>query len=260
MRCKRHSCEVPRWNQRSIILVAPLSILSGKLDVMTDLLKRARGRLDEIGRHKGRAMTLGALFPAVPDSARKLGLDVLTWIEEGLLDYVVPKHFIRFLMDEPMEGYLAAARPPPEAGEPISSFRGAAASYWGNHRPHPHTEADRRILQEIGDPQLIRRKDKRFALVVAEAEDGYQLPMEVAGVHTIRFVLGDDTQSAADDWSLKSARLRLEFNELVIEEDRIELALNGEALPAESRKTSYAFANFVHKWIEYDLTQGPLPL
>ena len=257
----------------------------GKLDVMTDLLKRARRRLDEIGRERGRAMALGVLVPAVPDRAREIGLDVLTWIEKGLVDYVVPKHFIRFLMDVPVGEYLAASQgtstqvyaclenwPPPEAGEPIASFRGAAAGYldagadgiyvynYFNYRPHPHTKADRRILQEIGDPELMRRKDKRFALTAAEPEDGYQLPMEITGDHTINFVLGDDTRSAADEWSLLSARLRLEFSELVVEEDQLDFELNGAPLAAEKLESPYDFAHMTYKWVEYDLTQGPLPL
>ena len=258
----------------------------GKLDVMTDLLKRARRRLDEIGREKGRSMVLGALVPAGPDRAREIGLDVLTWMKEGLLDYVVPKHLILFRMDVPMEEYLAAAQstatqvyaclenwPEPEAGEPLEIFRGAAASYWDigvdgiyvynyfNHRPHPLNEADRRILQEIGDPELIRRKDKRFALTSAEPKESYlhQLPMELTGEHSISFTLGDDTRSAADEWSLESVSLRLEFNDLVFEEDRVEFELNGAALPFEKFQTTFHFGGFVYKWIEYDLTQGPLP-
>ena len=43
------------------------------------------------------------------------------------------------------------------------------------------------MLQEIGDPQLIRRKDKRFALTSAEPKESYQheLPMELTGEYII---------------------------------------------------------------------------
>ena len=71
--------------------------------------------------------------------------------------------------------------------------------------------------------------------------------------------MGDDTRSAADEWSLESVSLRLEFNDLVIEEDRVQFELNGAALPFEKFKTTFDFDGFVYKWIEYDLTQGPLP-
>ena len=255
-----------------------------KLDVMTDVLKRARQRLDEIGGEKGRSLEMGALVPVGPDSAREKGLDVLTWIKEGLLDYVVPKHYIQFLMDVPMKEYVAAARSTgtqvyaclenwleADAGDPVESFRGAAAGYFEmgvdgiyvynyfNHRPHPHSEADRRILQEIGDPQLIRRMDKRFALTSVEPQESYQLPLELSGDHSVHFTLGDDARSASEEWSIKSVVLRLEFNDLVMEEDRVEFVLNGAALPRDMSKAKFDDATYRYRWIEYDLTQGPLP-
>ena len=48
-------------------------------------------------------------------------------------------------------------------------------------------------------------------------------------------------------------------NDLVIEEDRVEFELNGAALPFEKFKTTFDVDGFVYKWIEYDLTRGPLP-
>ena len=254
------------------------------LDVMTDLLKRARHRLDEIGAAKGRHLVLGALVPAGAGRAREKGLDVLTWIAEGLLDYVVPKHYVLFLMDVPIEEYVVAADgtrtqvyaclenwPSTEAGDPIESFRGAAASYWEsgvdgiylynyfNHRPHPHTDADRRILQEIGDPQLIRRKDKRFALISVDPKESYQLPLELTGDHSVHFTLGDDADSASEEWSLKSVRLRLEFSNLVVEEDQVEFELNGAVLPFDRFEPKFDVASYDFKWLEYDLTRGQLP-
>ena len=255
-----------------------------KQDVMTDLLKRARQRLDTIGDAKGRTLVLGALVPTGPDRARELGLDVLTWIQEGVLDYVVPKHYIEFLMDVPLQDYLVAAEgtrtqvcaclenwPEVAAGDPLESFRGAAASYWEqgvdgiylynyfNHRPHPHTEADRHILQEIGDPQLIRRKDKRFALTSVDPQESYQLPLVLTGDHRVHFTLGDDVPTAAAAWSLKSVVLRLEFDNLVIEEDQLEVALNGAALPGEPFGAPFDEDSYDFRWLEYDLTRGPWP-
>ena len=258
----------------------------GRLDVMTELLRRTRRRLNEIGAKKGRRMVMGALVPTGPDHARRKGLDVLTWIREGLLDYIVPKHYIRFLMDVPVKEYVEAARgtgtqvyaclelaswPEAEAGEPIESFRGAAAGYWDtgvdgiyvynyfNTRPHPHDDADRRILQEIGDPELIARKDKRFALTSVDTDEGYQLPMELTGDHSVSFTLGDDAASAAQEWSLESLKLRLEFNDLVVEEDQVEVDLNGAPLPSDRCGKPYDHRRFSFKWVEYDLSQGPLP-
>ena len=254
------------------------------VDVMTDLLRRASKRLEDLGAAKGRSLVLGALVPAGPDYAREKGLDVLRWIDEGLLDYVVPKHYIQFLMDVPIEEYLLAARgtrtqvyaclenwPASEAGDPIEIFRGAAASYWEtgvdgiylynyfNHRPHPHTDADRRILQEIGDPHLIRRKNKRFALLSVDPKESYQLPLELTGDHSVNFNLGDDAQSASEELSLESAVLRMDFSNLVVEEDQVEFELNGAVLPFDRFRAKFDVATYDFNRLEYDLTLGQLP-
>ena len=254
------------------------------LDVMTEVVRSARDRLDTIGKAKGRKLQLGALVPAVPEAGRQMGLDVLTWIEEDLLDYIVPKHYIRFLSDVPIEEYLRAADgtatrvyaclenwPKPEDGEPIESFRGAASSYWRlgadgiylynyfNHRPHPHTREDREILQEIGDPELIHRKDKRFIMTSVDADADYQLPLPLTGEHKITFILGDDSELASNEMSLEDVKLRLDFNDLLVEEDLFEIALNGDTLPVHEAEKPFDSETFTFKTIELDLTQGPLP-
>ncbi len=261
-------------------------------DVMTEFVAKLKRHLEETGKAKGRRLLLGALVPFTPELGREIGLDVFAWMEAGLLDYVVPKEDVEFVMDLSIDSYVRKAEDTntrvyaclenwPKHGElpsgpPIESFRAAASRYWEigvdgiylynyfNHRPHPHTEEDREILQQIGDPELIRRKDKRFAMTAkspnrALMSKQYQLPMELSGSHTIQFEIGDDLQAAADEWSLRSCVLRLAWTDYVVEQDKLVLKLNGHPISPEKWSVPFDPQGFCYKWIEIDLTQGPLP-
>ena len=59
--------------------------------LMTDLVRRIRGLLDERSREDGRK-TLGARVFSTIDECLDLGLDVPTWIAEGLIDCLSPEH------------------------------------------------------------------------------------------------------------------------------------------------------------------------
>jgi len=269
-----------------------------KLGVMTEFVRTVRNRLDAIGKARNRSLALGALVPATPEAGRKIGLDGITWIQDGLLDYIVPKHIILFVMDVPVEEYLEAAAgtgtqvhacldmwPTGEAGRcPIESFRGAAAHYWDAgvdgiylynffaHRPHPHTKEGTEILQEIGDRDLIMRKDKRYALTAMGTGligEDWQLPLEISGRHVIHFSLGGDSPSGADEWPFRSDILRLTFRlesqahperrqNLVVEEDVLEFRLNGSHIAFEEFRAVLGDAAWDFSGIECSLPGGRL--
>ena len=59
------------------------------LDAMTDFMRRARGRMMEIESERGRPLLLAPRVFDTLDVNRRMGLDVETWLEEGLLDILV---------------------------------------------------------------------------------------------------------------------------------------------------------------------------
>jgi len=59
--------------------------------LLTDLVRRVRGMLDEKGRSTGRKLLLGARVFSTLEECCDLGLDVSAWISEGLIDYVSPQ-------------------------------------------------------------------------------------------------------------------------------------------------------------------------
>ena len=64
---------------------------AGRAHLMTDLVRKIRARLDERGEEVGRKLHLGVRVYATTEECASQGLDVPTWIREGLLDYVSPQ-------------------------------------------------------------------------------------------------------------------------------------------------------------------------
>lgn len=58
--------------------------------LMTDLVRRLRGLLDESSH--GRRMTLGARVFSTMEECLDMGLDVPTWIDQGLIDFLSPEN------------------------------------------------------------------------------------------------------------------------------------------------------------------------
>jgi len=64
---------------------------------MTDLIRRVRAAADEIGARRGRPILLSARVPDSLGYASAVGLDLGTWIEERLLDIVIPSGYVQFV-------------------------------------------------------------------------------------------------------------------------------------------------------------------
>ncbi len=64
---------------------------------MTELIRRVRSAADEIGARRGRPILLSARVPDSLGYAAAVGLDLRTWIEERLLDIVIPSGYVQFV-------------------------------------------------------------------------------------------------------------------------------------------------------------------
>jgi hypothetical protein len=56
------------------------------MPLMTELVREARRRLDEIGRRRGRPVLLGVRVPDTLETCNLIGLDIETWLRERLVD------------------------------------------------------------------------------------------------------------------------------------------------------------------------------
>ncbi len=258
-----------------------------KAPVMTGFIRKVRRRMQEIAREKGHELQLEVLVPRTVEGALQIGLDMRAWVEEGLIDSIVPKHYIRFNMDVPVEEFLTLTSGTPIGVAPCleqrmditdEQFRAAAARYWQagadslylynffNHRPHPLCQDDRKILQEIGDPDVIRLRDKHYFVLPTSrhdlADEPKQIPRKLdvrPDGHAISLVVGDDLQAAAASKLVNKVHLKLGVPGITPESDEWDVHLNGTPIPRQQQKCEADPVAFGERWIEVDLTAGPFP-
>ena len=180
----------------------PLGEERGLAPRMTDLVSQVRALLNDIGRRRGRPYSLVVHAHDSIDTSLNQGLDVVTWLQEGLIDvlvvgvgylpYTVPASEWRALGDEygvPVypavntntyhfwwSEVLRRREAFPEA------VRAHAAHYWergfeGQYlfnlscmderkREVPHEFTDQ-VLKQIGDPAELGGTDKLYGIQAA---------------------------------------------------------------------------------------------
>lgn len=256
----------------------------GNRHLITGLVRRVRTLLDRHQEETGRRVRLAVRVATPMEISLRMGLDVETWIREGLPDLVIAATPRGFELSLPLEGYVEAVRERPitllaQLGwhQPVKEARGAALNFWdqgadGIYLFNWYSRKDRRheSLREIGDPGLLRRRDKVYPVHSQEGElwaDTHppaQLPVRLSlapqgDAVDVRLRIADDVAADAAEGRLGSARLRMRFEE-IHSEDRVEVALNGVALAPETGKLRIDDAHmYVWKyWIEYVLPVPPL--
>ncbi len=81
--------------------------------LMTQLIRDTRTILDSIGEKKGRTLGFSVRVPNTVDGAMRLGLDVRTWIKEGLVDIIVPSTFFLADTEEDISEWMNLTRNSP---------------------------------------------------------------------------------------------------------------------------------------------------
>ena len=244
--------------------------------VMTEHVRR----ISEMVRQRpGTPGQIGARVPPTEEMCLKIGLDVRSWLREGLLDYVSPMLYVYFQVDAdmPIDWLVSAAhdgdasvfgmlQPYTYDGAPLSGdpndaldggvkhftpavMRAAAATYrargadglYTYFMSWPLSDPERRMLTELGDPDLIAEGDKHYVLPRRSPEAvemGYDvtLPLEMASAdptrrYPISFTIADDIEGAAS--RIRQVRLRLRLSNLV-SADRLDVLLNGRSLEEET--------------------------
>lgn len=174
------------------------------LPVMTDFIRRTRAILDRIGAKRNRPLGLSVRVPNTVEGARRLGLDVPAWIDEHLVDIVVPSTFFNADLEEDVSEWVELARgrgvrinpaieegyqaghtgglvrcfynPPVMLPLSIEMAHAIAARHWANGADGLYlfnwfgTAAtynldNRSALDNIGDPLRLRHTDKRYVVM-----------------------------------------------------------------------------------------------
>jgi len=169
-------------------------------EILTEFTAEVRSLLDGWAARRGHPIRLGARVPSRPDSARRLGMDAVTWARRGLIDWlVVTPFFATIEPDIPIElwralldgtgvmlcaGLEVLIRPYPSAPyftNSLETVRGAAATlldrgadriYLFNYMDSVTAMEDLQnyptLLREIGDLATLRGKPRRHILTYAD--------------------------------------------------------------------------------------------
>ncbi len=163
------------------------------MPLLTRLVHRIRGRLDEIGRAQGHPIVLAVRVPPSLAKCTMAGLDVAGWIQQGLVDVVIPMDAGYLDMNAEVADFVALAegtdckiyaglelnvRDYTEDGKATGEMLRAAASgyyqegatgiYLFNYDAHsprlPFFPEHKQPLRELGDRQLLADKDKHYVV------------------------------------------------------------------------------------------------
>lgn len=80
-----------------------------KSDYMTQFVRAVRTMLDEVGERRGQHLMLAAAVPWDIDYCTEEGLDIKTWIDEGLLSYLCPGEWFFVDYNLPYSEWVALA-------------------------------------------------------------------------------------------------------------------------------------------------------
>lgn len=236
--------------------------------LMTDLIETVHKRLKEVGAERGRDLQLAVRVPPTLADSVRIGLDVERWIRDGLVDIVaVGGGFISF--ETPIREFVEAAE---DSGCQIygcieatrhlddDAVR-ALAARWLSHGATGiylynfytiYPEWNKRIAEEVSDPVLLERVNKRYEMGQAGplypsrghggafryASPSTSLPVTLRPTFDgsgpeFSMEIVDDLDSAIADGALEACRLTLRFEDLSAQLE-IEVTINGTTLPRRS--------------------------
>ncbi len=242
---------------------------------MTDFLRRLRRRLRALEAREGRSIKLLARVPPSISKCEAIGFDVRTWIREELLDLVAPttRGYLDMTADLASFAELAQGTRGRVIGgisdlyvrdytgskggrASIKMMRAAAMALWEQGASGIHlfnfdchvvgkgipgrlfNPVDRQMLEEIGNPNRIARKDKHY-FVTRDMEartpaEGGEMPLPVELQQgdrcQIPLVIGDDLGSAREEELLESVLLRVHLQGYSRWDDELRFELNGRYL------------------------------
>jgi hypothetical protein len=241
--------------------------------LMTDFIRNIRQRMDEVGHERGKHLDLLVRVPPSLYDAKRIGLDVETWISEGLVDIVAAGGgFMPF--DQPLREFVdAAANSDCQILGSLEALRWAldedllyaiAARHWDagvdgfylfNYFNTPN-EWKKRVLGNMLSRQRLPRLNKRYELDHSDrigSKEGHvgafryadpwaSLPVFLeetrpGGGTVLTLEIADDVEAARGERGSGSCALSLGFDNLN-DDDELDLCLNGESLSWDERQAS----------------------
>ncbi|HEX7008781.1 MAG TPA: hypothetical protein VF184_02295 [Phycisphaeraceae bacterium] len=89
----------------------PRGTAQERAHLMTDLVAKVRQRLDQAQQDNGRPYYLLVRIPPSLRNCRWAGLDIPTWVQQGLVDVLIPAQLMTLAHDMPVDEFVALAEP-----------------------------------------------------------------------------------------------------------------------------------------------------
>ena len=169
------------WLRHTLYFPRGLEREKGKY--LTEFMRAVRRSLRQKAARRGRPIEIAVRVPERVEWCLEGGFEVPTWIREGLVDFLILGQGLTECRGLPGFRELRGGRRLPiypslypfGNGYPMypdAAIRGSAANLWRDGADGLYTfnwffygKWRSRLLREIGDPDLLRNKDKRYTLV-----------------------------------------------------------------------------------------------
>jgi hypothetical protein len=245
--------------------------------IMNDFMRRVRKTMGEIESRRKRALLLAARVFDTEEISLKLGLDARTWLKEGLIDILVvggtytyysieTKKWAEMAHQHGVPVYVCMYRPQGlERDRARTAYHmscGADGMYAFNWLRNP--EEENPSLREVGDAQLIARKDKHYVMSGPFETLGFRhvLPKHLVPVRlehgvwrSATLLIGDDVEAAAAEGALAGTTLQLTLENFSPGKDKLTVKLNGTKLEAPTwEETKVSFKVGVPPLVMHDNT------
>lgn len=237
-------------------------------DSITRLMRRVRRMADARARERGRPLLIAVRVMDSPELNHDMGLDLVTWLRENLVDLVIVGEVALAPWEEtirlahrygvPVYPCIRRSMMGEERGS-LESFRAQALTAWKQGADgiylfnlFPDEDHDRKY-RELGDPNGLERLDKLYSLdpVGRESFKRYihdfeqykaqkpvsplsPLLLEPDKTYTIPMYLADRSLSQAIIGNRPRVQARVQLENLD-PETAIRLSVNGHRLEAEER-------------------------
>jgi len=152
-----------------------------QIDMLTDMVSRIRKVTEEAGMKRGNPILVLTRVPTSPEYAKKAGVDIVKWIDEGLVDIVVGscyfrldfwENFAKLGNNKNVKIYAGLSESRVRDEHPLlvrqqnSVFRARAAAAWeaGLDGMYSFNEYNTRVkyLSEIGDKDKLKKTNNLY--------------------------------------------------------------------------------------------------
>ena len=242
-----------------------------ELSMMTELIRRTRRMTEDAGLKRGRPILIAVRIPDSVEFCRSIGLDVETWLSEGLVDMLSGTCYFRLNRWEtlielghrhgvPVYPCLSESRVRVKSRfqrNSIASYRARAMRAWAAGADgiyifnYFNPRGD--VWRQLGDPMKLRTMDKLYFVTVRDGDPNRYLvngaqyrtipiltpsaptPISADKTTTVPLIIGDDAAQAQREGWRVTATCHVQTDA----DMRLRAMLNGSTLAAPETQNGW---------------------